>query len=449
MILEVAPGCPLVGTAPVPGDKSISHRVALLAALSSGDCRIENFLVAGVTKVMLGALSELGIDWKLVGTTLTIKGAGLQRNFEDNDIIRLDCGNSGTTMRLLAGFVAALGFPAVLDGSARLRERPMQRILAPLQLMGVEIQASPEGGAPLSISARPPERKLRALQYKLPVASAQVKSCLLLAALATEGETILVEPGPSRDHTERLLESLGATVKSQVIVSSEDASVQVETRFTPPDPLELRSFNLLLPGDFSSAAFLIVAAVITPGSDVRIRNVGLNPTRTGLLDVLRSMGADIAITNRYETGGESLGDLQVRYSKLHGTTVSGSTVVRMIDEFPIFAVAATHANGRTMVEDATELRHKESDRIHDLCVELQRLGADLVETADGFVINGGKMLGGGRVNSHRDHRLAMALLVAGMAANGSVEVEQAEIITESFPQFVHILRSLGAAIHEK
>ena len=449
MILEVAPGNPLIGTTSVPGDKSISHRVALLAGLSSGDCRIENFLVAGVTKVMLCALSELGIEWKLVGKTLTIKGAGLQRTSEDTDIVQLDCGNSGTTMRLLAGFVAALGLPAVLDGSARLRERPMKRILTPLQRMGVEIQASPGGGAPLSISVRPPERKLRALQYTLPVASAQVKSCILLAALAAEGETILTEPGLSRDHTERLLRSLGATINSQVIVSSEDASVQVETHFTPPDPLELEPFNLLLPGDFSSAAFLIVAAVITPGSEVKINNVGLNPTRTGLLDVLRSMGADIAITNRNDSGGEPLGDLHVRYSKLRGTTVSGAIVVRMIDEFPIFAVAATHANGRTVVEDATELRHKESDRIHDLCVELQRLGADLVESADGFVINGGKMLVGGRVGTHRDHRLAMALLVAGMGASGPVEIEQAEIITESFPQFVHILRNMGAVINEK
>jgi len=449
MILDVAPGNPLIGTTSVPGDKSISHRAALLAALSSGDCRIENFLVAGVTKVMLGALSELGFEWKLDRTTLTIKGAGLQRTFEDTDIVRLDCGNSGTTMRLLAGFVAALGLPAVLDGSARLRERPMKRILTPLRRMGVEIQASPGGGAPLSISVRPPERKLRALQYTLPVASAQVKSCILLAALAAEGETILTEPGPSRDHTERLLRSLGATINSQVIVASEDASVQVETRFTPPDPLELGPFSLLLPGDFSSAAFLIVAAVITPGSEVKINNVGLNPTRTGLLDVLRSMGADIAITNRNDSGGEPLGDLHVRYSKMRGTIVSGAIVVRMIDEFPIFAVAATHANGRTVVEDATELRHKESDRIHDLCVELQRLGADLVESADGFVINGGKMLVGGRVSPHRDHRLAMALLVAGMGASGPVKIEQAEIITESFPQFVHILRKMGAVINEK
>ena len=359
MNLVIVPGNPLIGTLSLPGDKSISHRAALFAALSSGECQVKNFLVAGVTRVMLDALAKLRITWSLNGTTLQVQGAGLQHQFAGPDLIRLDCGNSGTTMRLLVGAVAALGLPVILDGSDRLRARPMRRIVAPLRRMGVEIQSSAEGTAPLILSARPTNQKLKSLEYTLPVASAQVKTCLLLAALAADGETILREPGPSRDHTERMLRTMGAGIESRSVLDPANDIEHMETRFLPPNPLELAPINLVLPGDFSSAAFLIVAAVITPGSEIKLQGVGLNPTRTGLLDVLLSMGADITIKNQHESCGEILGDLCVRHSSLKGITVSGSTVVRMIDEFPVFAVAAAHARGKTVVAEAEELRHKE------------------------------------------------------------------------------------------
>ena len=447
MSLVSSPGNPLKGTIKLPGDKSMSHRAALFAALSSGNCLVQNFLVAGVTQVMLEALTELGIEWSLAGTTLQVQGMGLSRGFDGIEPVGLDCGNSGTTMRLLAGAASALGLPVLLDGSPGLRGRPMNRIVVPLQQMGVEIQASPDGTAPLSISARPTDRKLQSISYTLPVASAQVKSCLILAALAADGETVLREPGPSRDHTERMLRAMGAEVESREITPAGGSLAFIETRFLPPDPLVLQPFDMLLPGDFSSAAFLIVAAIITPGSQIVLHGVGLNPTRTGLLDVLKAMGADITIQNVYESCGERLGDLQVRYSALRGVNISGSTVVRMIDEFPVFAVAATHAQGKTNVSDAKELRHKESDRIHNLCKELARLGADVEETPDGFIINGGKLLLGGKVNSYGDHRLAMALGVAGLASMIPIEIEGGGIISESFPQFIEVLQDCGADIH--
>lgn len=446
MKLAIAHGNPLTGTLSLPGDKSISHRAALFAALSSGECQVENFLVAGVTRVMLDALTELDIAWNLNGTTLRVEGAGLQRKFAGSDPIRLDCGNSGTTMRLLAGAVAALGLPVILDGSEGLRGRPMGRIVAPLNQMGVDIQSSEEGTAPLGLSARPTYQKLSSLEFKLPVASAQVKTCLLLAALAAEGETKLREPGPSRDHTERMLRAMGAGVESRSVLDRAKGVEEIEIRFLPPNPLELASFNMVLPGDFSSAAFLIVASVITPGSEIKLQGVGLNPTRTGLLDVLLSMGADITIMNQHESCGEIIGDLHVRHSSLKGIKVSGSTVVRMIDEFPVFAVAAAHARGKTVVADAGELRHKESDRIHDLCRELRNLGADLEESRDGFTVNGRGALKGGKATSHGDHRLAMALAVAGLACEGTVEIDGAGIISESYPQFDQALLDLGADI---
>lgn len=446
MNLLVVPGNPLVGTAILPGDKSISHRAALFAALATGESRVENFLVAGVTQVMLGALSKLGIAWNLAGTTLQVQGAGMQRKESLNDPLRINCGNSGTTMRLLAGAVAALGLPAILDGSDRLRNRPMKRIVDPLRRMGVEVQPSPEGTAPLYLAARHVDGKLRPLDYTLPVASAQVKSCLLLAALAAEGETILMEPSPSRDHTERMLRAMGAIVASRQVESPDGRITHFETRFKPPGAIGLSPLELVLPGDFSSAAFLIVAAAITPGSRLTIQGVGLNPTRTGLLDVLRSMGADITITSWREICGEPLGDLQVRYAPLVGTQVSGPTVVRMIDEFPVFGVAAAYARGKTVVTQAGELRHKESDRIHDLCEELHRLGVELDETQDGFTILGTGRLPGGQVTSHNDHRLAMALAVAGLAAERPVDIEGAGFLVESFPQFDQVLGELGAEL---
>lgn len=436
----------LHGQATLPGDKSLSHRAALFAALAEGESRIENFLVSGVTRAMLDALTSLGISWKLDDGTLTVRGNGL--NGFQSPASPIMCGNSATTLRLLAGALAASGTPAVLTGSAGLSRRPMGRIVLPLRQMGVPINgvksSTGEETAPLEISARSSTQRLDPIQHTLSIASAQVKSCLLLAALAAGQPSVIEEPGPSRDHTERMLRSMGVQLASQPIVQDGRTSYQVV--LTPPNGRALTPLNTTLPGDFSSAAFLIVAALITPGSEITLQRVGLNPLRTGLLDALLSMSADIQITSQSEQGGEPVGDLIIRHSRLHGTQVAGDLVVRMIDEFPIFTVAAAYANGWTEVRDAVELRHKESDRISMLSTELRTLGVDVTETSDGFLLHGGQPLKGGSVHPHGDHRLAMSLAVAGLAAQQPVTVQDADIFTESFPGFTDILRSFGAVI---
>lgn len=414
----------------LPGDKSISHRAILLSALASGESRVGNLLIAGVTLPLLNALTALGIPWELTGSTLSVVGRGLDGFSAPQEV--LDCGNSGTSLRLLAGTLAAAGVPAVLDGTPGLRRRPMGRIVEPLQSMGVPISASAEGTAPLRLAARPHGTALRPLDYTLPVASAQVKSCLLLAALAANGDSTLREPGPSRDHTERMLAGMGVSIKT----GPGWVTLQPPTSNLPP-------LNFDIPGDFSAAAFLIVAALITPDSDITLRGVGLNPTRTGLLEVLQAMQADIAVEYLHANHGEPVGDLRVRYSALQAVQVRGDTVVRMIDEFPIFAIAAAYAQGESVVSEAEELRYKESDRIAAMCQELGKIGVSAHETSNGFVITGGGVRGG-QVQSHGDHRLAMSLAVAGLAALEPVQVNDAEMSDESFPGFVETLQALGA-----
>lgn len=428
---ESSPG--LRGAVTVPGDKSLSHRAILFAALAEGVSDIQNLLVSGVTRPMLDALTILNVPWTLEEQHLRVRGRGLQGVGLPEAPI--DCGHSATTMRLLAGALAAAGVGAVLDGSEGLRRRPMERIVDPLQKMGVAIQAR-DGCAPLSLEAS--ELPLQAIRYALPVASAQVKSCLLLAGLAADGPVELTEPGPSRDHTERLLGQMGVQL---------DLKRPLTITLHPPEA-PLQPLSLTLPGDISAASFLIVAAAVVPGSDVTVRDVGLNPTRTGLLDALRNMGADITVTNERETGGEPMGDLRVRYRPLQGVEVSGPLVVRMIDEFPAFAVAAAAAEGTTTVRDAGELRHKESDRIAALCRELSGAGVDIVATEDGFTVRGQSRLRGGTVDPHGDHRLAMALAITGMITAEGVTVADAEIIDESFPTFAATLARLGGLVHE-
>lgn len=421
----------------LPGDKSLSHRAALFGAMAEGTSTIGNFLVSGVTFAMLDALTRLGIDWKLSGNTLKIEGAGLLGKRE-RPRVELDCGNSATTLRLLAGALVAWGRPAVLDGSEGLRRRPMNRIIDPLRSMGVKIEGL-NGCAPIEIqAARGP---LKAIQYRLPVASAQVKSCLLIAGLAAEGPTWLLEPGPSRDHTERMLRAMGVELESGV-------NGGYWTRIQPPDPLKLRPVQVDLPGDPSAAAFLIVAGLIVPDSSIILRGVGMNPTRTGLLETLMEMGAQIVIKNPRDQGGEPVADLEVHHSALRAVRVHGERVVRMIDEFPVFALAAASAEGQTIVAEAGELRHKESDRISALGQELQRLGVAFVETEDGFTIVGGRPITGGQVDSHGDHRLAMTLALAGLVSRNPVQVNGAEMIAESFPGFSQILTRLGAQVTE-
>jgi 3-phosphoshikimate 1-carboxyvinyltransferase len=442
MILVAKSGNPLRGEARLPGDKSISHRAALLASLADGTSVFTNFLDAGVTRAMLNALSELGIIWQLEETRLEVNGKGLAGFRPPSK--HLNCGHSATTMRLLTGALAAAGIPAVLDGSPGLRKRPMQRIVEPLRRMGVGISASLQGMPPLDISPRPSVMPLRTLDYNLPVASAQVKSCLLLAGLAARGVTRLHEPGPSRDHTERMLNEMGVRVSSRVNEGEYPYSIEL----FPPAGQKLSPLRASIPGDFSSAAFLITAALIVPGSDLKLHGVGLNPTRTGLLDALKAMGARIQIHRTGYQAGEPLGDLQVRHSQLHGGTVSGQLVVRMIDEFPIFAVAAACAQGTTRVCEASELRHKESDRISALVMELNHLGVEIEETGDGFTINGRGKMKGGDVYPHGDHRLAMAMAVAGLASQEPVIVQNASIVQESFPEFISMLRNMNAALEE-
>lgn len=427
---------PLRGTAVLPGDKSLSHRAILFAALAEGESVIDNLLLSGVTQAMLQALTDLGVPWSLRDTHLRVNGHGL-RGLR-SPATPIHCGNSATTLRLLAGALVAANISAVLDGTPGLRRRPMGRIVEPLQAMGVSISAT-AGCAPLSLTST--SQALRPLHPQsssatLPVASAQVKSCLLLAGLAATGPTTLIEPGPSRDHTERMLRQMGVTVTAESL-----ATGQQQVTLIPPTAA-LRPLHLTIPGDISAAAFLIVAGLIVPGSQITLPGVGLNPTRTGLLDALHAMGADITVLHPGEIGGEPVGDLLIRAGELHGTEIAGSLVVRMIDEFPAFAIAAALAEGTTIVRDAAELRHKESDRITALCQELRQIGADITEQPDGFIIQGRPFLTGGKINAHGDHRLAMSLAVSGLRSRQGVTVPQAEIIHESFPTFAATLDQL-------
>lgn len=421
----------------IPGDKSLSHRAALLAAMADGESRIENFLVSGVTHAMLDSLNRLGVSWRLEGQTLFVQGAGLGRPELGEYAVRpgavLDCGNSATTLRLLAGALAAWGVEAILDGSPGLRRRPMQRIIEPLQRMGAAIDSA-DGCAPLKIHPR--HAPLHSAELVMSVASAQVKSCILLAGLGADGELTVTEPGPSRDHTERMLRALGVSVETQA--ANRITHMRCEPNRSLP-PLKTR-----LPGDMSSAAFLISAALITNESEITLHGVGLNPTRTGLLDTLVEMGANIRMLNESQISGEPVGDLVIRSSRLRAADVGGERVVRMIDEFPVFSAVAAYASGMTRVGDAIELRHKESDRISALGQELRKIGVQFEETLDGFVIEGGGEVSGGVVESHGDHRLAMSLAVAGLAAQGEVHVQGARILAESFPEFVQVLNALGA-----
>ncbi|MFN2128688.1 MAG: 3-phosphoshikimate 1-carboxyvinyltransferase [Anaerolineales bacterium] len=454
-MIRTNPGKPLQGSLGdqrdfnIPGDKSISHRAALFSALAVGESEISNFLIANVTKAMLDGLQELGFKWEFSGTTLKLAGKGIVNlPTTSGDLSStIDCGNSATTMRLLAGALPGMGKSAVLDGSSGLRKRPMTRIVKPLKKMGVPVQDT-GGCAPLIIGK--PKYPLKPLNYTLPVASAQVKTCILLAALAAEGETTVYEPGPSRDHSERMLKTMGVEIykeprddKRDIPVPSRDYFV---TRILPPGNKRLTPLKMTIPGDISSGAFIIVAGLICPDSEIKIEGLGINPTRIGILDALLKMGADISIQNQQVLNDEPVADLVVRSSKLRGVELSGSEIVRMIDEFPIFAVAASYADGITRVKDAEELRYKESDRIAAISSELSKIGVRIEEKPDGFTIYGGYSIEGGDVDSHGDHRLAMSLAVAGLSSKEGTRVKSAEVIAESFPDFINILKFLGADV---
>ncbi len=418
---------PLVGAYRPEGDKSLSHRALLFAALAEGESVIRRFLVGGVTRAMLRCLRQLGVCWELdeEAHLLRVRGVGL-RGFAP-PAEPLDCGNSATTLRLLAGAVAAAGVPCVLTGSEGLRKRPMDRIVEPLRLMGADVRAE-DGRAPLTFRPAP----LHALAYALPVASAQVKSCLLLAALAADGPCAISEPGPSRDHTERMLAAMGASIRP--------LDPPAHGAVVLPLAAPLRPLDVELPGDISSAAFLLVAATILPGSDFTLSRIGVNPTRTGILDALRAMGASIDVLDAGVLAGEPVADLRVRAAALAGTEVRGELVVRMIDEFPAFMVAAACARGETVVRDAAELRAKESDRIAGMAAALRALGVDIEEYPDGFRIRGtGRIPGGAELDARGDHRVAMSLALAALVAERPVTIRGFDILSESFPEFPRVL----------
>jgi len=425
--LIVRPGPPLRGRVSVPGDKSISHRALILGAIGEGSSRVENFLPAADCRATLRAVRALGVEVEeLAPTTLIVHGRGLHGLQEPDDV--LDCARSGTTIRLLAGLLAGQPFLSVLSGEAQLRRRPMARVVEPLRLMGATILGHDAGRRP-PLAIRGGE--LRGIDYTLPVASAQVKSALLLAGLYADGPTTLHVPGPARDHTERMLAAMGTRL------AIGDWGVQIEPGG------QLQALDVAVPGDLSSAAFLVVAAMLVPGSEITVEGVGVNPTRTGLLDVLQAMGADVVLHGEREVSGEPVADLVVRACELRGVEVGGGVVVRMIDEFPVLAVVATQAQGETVVRDSAELRVKETDRIATTVAELRRLGAEIEARPDGFVVHGPTRLHGAIVHSHGDHRLAMALTVAGLIATGETIVQDVDCIADSFPGFEATLAHLG------
>ena len=418
----------LAATLGVPGDKSIAHRALLLGALAEGTTTVSGFPGGADVLSSLGAIEALGARIERAGDGVRIEGAGSRLGSEGRVLI--DCGNSGTTMRLTAGLVAGGPGTVVLDGDDSLRRRPMERVAAPLRAMGATVETT-AGHAPVTVRGA----ALGAIDWTLPVPSAQVKSAILLAGLGARGTTRVREPLASRDHTERLLAHLG------VRLGRAAGSIEVEGGQRP------LGAAVALPGDVSSAAFLVVAALVVPGSELRLPGVGVNPTRTGALAILRRMGAPIEVVDTHDVAGEPRAELRVRAARLHGTTVAPAEVPGAIDELPILCVAAALAEGETTITGAGELRVKESDRIAAL-EQLRTLGVAITARADGLVIHGtgGRRLAGGRVESHGDHRIAMAFGVAGLVAEGGVEVADAGVAEVSFPGFFACLAQLGAAV---
>ncbi len=415
----------LSGTVRVPGDKSISHRGVMLGALAKGQTEIHGFLMGADCLSTIDCFRKLGVRINIYSDTVVVEGMGL-RGLK-NPIQTLNVGNSGTTMRLISGVLAPQKFSAKLDGDASIRKRPMNRVIMPLSEMGADIKSeSGDGLPPLMINGK----DLKGITYKSPVASAQVKSALLLAGLYADGETTVIEPALSRNHTELMLKAFGAEV------SSEGATARVK----PCD--ELFGQMVVVPGDISSAAYFMVAAAITPDSEITMKNVGLNPTRDGIIRVLKEMGADISIRVNERAVGEPAGDITVRSSELKGITIEGNLIPTLIDELPVIAVLACFAKGTTVIKDAEELKVKESNRIDIMVSNLKAMGADIEATDDGMIINGGKPLHGAVVDSVKDHRVAMSMTVAGMNADGDTDLIDAHCVKISYPRFYEDMQRL-------
>ncbi|MEJ2608780.1 MAG: 3-phosphoshikimate 1-carboxyvinyltransferase [Candidatus Thiodiazotropha sp.] len=428
---QIASGGSLSGKLRVPGDKSISHRAIMLGSLARGVTTVHGFLEGEDSLATLNAFRSMGVSIEgPVAGRVTIKGVGMHGLSEPE--LPLDLGNSGTSMRLLCGLLAGSGIPVTLMGDHSLSGRPMGRVIDPLTRMGAVIDAEEGGTAPLILTEKQP---LKGIDYILPMASAQVKSSILLAGLYADGETCVTEPAPTRDHTERMLQGFGYSVRrsgNRVCLSGGG---------------ELQACEIDVPADISSAAFFLVGASIAEGSDLLLEHVGINPTRDGVISILRLMGADIELLNQREMGGELVADIRVRASRLKGIEIPKSLVPLAIDEFPVIFIAAACAEGETRLSGAEELRVKESDRIQVMADGLQSLGILTDPTLDGITIQGGQM-SGGQVDSHGDHRIAMSFAMAALRSSGPIEIVDVANVNTSFPEFVHLASQAGLKISE-
>ncbi|MGI6118179.1 MAG: 3-phosphoshikimate 1-carboxyvinyltransferase [Bilifractor sp.] len=418
---------PLKGTLQVPGDKSISHRSVMFGSLAEGTTEVTGFLNSADCRSTIACFRKMGtgIDVDASGTRVKIHGKGIHGLSAPEDT--LDCGNSGTTIRLISGILAGQPFSSRLTGDRSIQKRPMKRVIDPLTQMGAKIRSEKKNGCvPLLIDPS----DLSGIEYHTPVASAQVKSCILLAGLYTGGTTTVVEPALSRNHTELMLAGFGAEIHT----SGNTSSIRPEPR--------LSAIPIEVPGDISSAAYFMAAALMVPGSEVLLTNVGINPTRDGILEVIRNMGGTFEIQNRKTSGGEDSADLLFRSQKLHGCTIRGSLIPRLIDELPVIAVLAAVSEGTTVIRDAAELKVKESDRLAAIVSSLRKMGADVTATDDGMIIRGGKPLTGAVIDSCADHRIAMSFAVASLVAKGSTEILGADCVNISYPEFYRDLGSL-------
>ena len=429
--MNISASKPLRGTLTVSGDKSISHRAVMFGSLATGTTEIEGFLAGEDCLSTIRCFRSMGVQIEQNGSSVKVFGRGLRELTAPDGI--LDCGNSGTTTRLLSGVLAAQHFDSVLSGDASIQRRPMKRVITPLRAMGADISSvAGNDSAPLSVHGK----QLYGIHFNSPIASAQVKSAVLLAGLYASGQTTVTEPALSRDHTERMLRSFGAKVLT--------GSFEGRPAVTVTETQNLYGTDISVPGDISSAAFFLVGASIVPGSEVVLRNVGINPTRDGVISALRAMGARIEVLEVRNEDSEPAADLLVRYAPLHGTEIGGALIPRLIDELPVLAAAAAVAEGRTVIRDAAELKVKESNRIRTMAEGLSRLGATVRETEDGLIIDGGAALHGGAVESYSDHRIAMSFAILSLVTDGEVKISDPDCVNISAPSFYEDLRSLLA-----
>lgn len=412
------------GRLKVPGDKSISHRAVMFGSISKGITRITGFLNGADCISTISIFKKMGIDIEMNGTSVIVKGNGLHGLKKPDDI--LDCGNSGTTTRLVSGILSAQKFTSVLTGDKSIQKRPMNRIINPLSLMGADIKSN-DGFAPLTITGS----NLHGIEYNSPVASAQVKSAILLAGLYADSKTTVIEPAKSRDHTELMLRKFGANLTTD------------KNAVTISPATELFASDIEVPSDISSAAFFMVAALLVPSSELILENVGINPTRDGIIRVLKSMGADIEIISSSNTF-EPVADIKVCYSKLHSTTIEGELIPTLIDELPLLAAVATMAEGTTIIKDAQELKVKESNRIRVMCEELSKLGVNVLETEDGMEIIGTDKLSGNiTIDTHDDHRIAMTFAILGLISDGEIKLNNSKCVEISYPEFFSDLKKVN------